>query len=88
MKSVTEASCDADVTLQDIIIFATGATHVPPLGFPQQPQILFIHDNDSIFPRANTCSLELSIPTVHKNYDDFKRNMNFGIANANDFAFA
>lgn len=74
--------------MSDILVFATGADSEPPLGFPVKPKILFLHDNKSKFPTANTCALQLKLPTLHMQYDDFKLNMNFGIGNAKSFGFA
>uniref|UniRef100_A0A672H2K5 Uncharacterized protein n=1 Tax=Salarias fasciatus TaxID=181472 RepID=A0A672H2K5_SALFA len=46
-----------------ILVFATGLEKIP---------------HSSRFPKANTCSLTLSIP-VGLSYEDFKANMDFGI---------
>ncbi|KAF5278245.1 hypothetical protein FQR65_LT15734 [Abscondita terminalis] len=78
---------DDQTTLKDILVFSTGADTIPPLGFEQDPTLCFLYD-DSLFPTANTCGLQLRLPTCHKTYDDFVYYMRFGIGNCNDFAFA
>ncbi|XP_031333130.1 G2/M phase-specific E3 ubiquitin-protein ligase-like [Photinus pyralis] len=79
---------ESEATLADILIFITGADTIPPLGFPLQPKILFGHETNSLYPKANTCALQLELPVVHSDYDSFKKSMEFGILNCNDFAFA
>ncbi|KAB0805056.1 hypothetical protein PPYR_02026 [Photinus pyralis] len=77
------------VTLTDVLIFATGADVLPPLGFPVKPTIQFLHGEDSrSFPMANTCGLEFKLPTCHSTYEQFKENMNFAIGNCKSFGFA
>uniref|UniRef100_A0A672H2K4 HECT domain-containing protein n=1 Tax=Salarias fasciatus TaxID=181472 RepID=A0A672H2K4_SALFA len=64
-----------------ILVFATGLEKIPATGFTPQPELNFIHqemEHSSRFPKANTCSLTLSIP-VGLSYEDFKANMDFGI---------
>lgn len=77
---------ESSVTLEDILVFATGADKIPPLGFPSKPKLCFLHDEQHLYPRGNTCGLILYLPVVHRNYDSFKYNMDFGILNANAFA--
>jgi len=65
--------------LSDILVFATGASGIPVLGFSPQPTLMFIHKEDlpedelymAGLPRANTCSMSLSLPIVD-DYDDLK----------------
>lgn len=82
------ANNNVSITLTDILIFATGADRVPPLGFPVKPKISFLHGDQSIYPKANTCGLELKLPVVHKNYEEFTEALSFGIGNCNSFGFA
>ena len=46
-------------TLENILVFATGASEVPPLGFRPSPSIQFW---DDIRPRSNTCGNVLFPP--------------------------
>uniref|UniRef100_A0A672GPK1 HECT domain-containing protein n=1 Tax=Salarias fasciatus TaxID=181472 RepID=A0A672GPK1_SALFA len=74
----------------NILVFATGLEKIPATGFTPQPELNFIHqemEHSSRFPKANTCSLTLSIP-VGLSYEDFKANMDFGIGASGQFAEA
>lgn len=84
LSMILDGDC---ITLEDILVFTTGADKIPPLGFDVQPKISFLH-NDSLYPTANTCGLELFLPTKHKTYGEFKQHVLFGISNCKDFAFA
>ena len=73
-------------TLTDILIFATGAARVPPLGFSPRPGIQFCL---SKFPKANTCANILILPLeYYQNYEQFKESMIFGILNSPAFGYA
>uniref|UniRef100_A0A8C4XDM9 HECT domain-containing protein n=2 Tax=Erpetoichthys calabaricus TaxID=27687 RepID=A0A8C4XDM9_ERPCA len=78
--------CVDAVTLEEILIFATGSDSVPPLGFFPEPSLEFLHCK-SKFPLANTCDCILRIPLTN-NYTNFKNNMNFGIRNSPGFGKA
>lgn len=71
------------ISLQSIMIFATGMAEEPPMGFDPQPSLLF--HNDHLYPRANTCGNEVSIPTGITSYDEFAYNASFGIINSAGF---
>ncbi|KAF5282381.1 hypothetical protein FQR65_LT14317 [Abscondita terminalis] len=75
-------------SLEDILIFATGADAIPSLGFGKKLEIHFLHDTNMKYPKANTCGLELHLPTCYTNYEDFKNNMDFGIGNSKEFGMA
>ncbi|CAH0558338.1 unnamed protein product [Brassicogethes aeneus] len=90
-ERIVDEDVETSVSLTDILVFGTGADVVPPLGFPQIPKILFLHNETTTaykYPMANTCALEFKLPTCHGSYEDFKANMNFGIANCKSFGFA
>lgn len=59
------------VTLQDVLLFSTGAAEVPPIGFQPTPALTF-HD-DGLFPWANTCSNTLSLSLEHGQYEEYCR---------------
>lgn len=61
---------------------------IAPLGFDRQPELQFLHDDSSLFPKANTCALILSLPVVHKNYESFVFSMNYGFQNGLAFGCA
>ena len=75
------------ITLETVLEIASGASAVPPLGFPNQPQIQFLHDGSKIFPEANTCLVVLHLP-MHSSYQAFKRYMTEGILQALTFGVA
>ncbi|KAJ8246862.1 hypothetical protein GJAV_G00256190 [Gymnothorax javanicus] len=61
------------VTLEAVLIFATGLRRIPAMGFGQQPQLGIRHPEDGLarFSRANTCSLVLRLP-VAPSYTKFR----------------
>lgn len=71
------------VSLEGIMIFATGMAEEPPMGFHPKPSLVF--HSDSCFPKANTCANEISIPTQRMPYEEFAYNMSFGITNSVGF---
>ncbi len=81
-----EGECTA-VTLEMIMEFATGASTVPPLGFPHHPQLEFLHQDGKIFPEANTCLIVLRLP-IHTEYEMFKKHMTEGIVQSPGFGVA
>lgn len=52
---------EVDCTFKDILIFITGADHVPPGGFPSQISIDFYSENGRL-PFSSTCTLSISLP--------------------------
>ena len=86
LSCVTEGEC-SPVTLEKVLEFTTGASTVPPLGFPHRPQIQFLHEGNRIFPEANTCALLLRLP-LHSAYEAFKQYMMEGILQAPTFGLA
>jgi len=61
--------------LEELLVFLTGASAIPILGFQETPSISFLDDSDSRkeFPVVSTCSLTLYLPNVNS-YDEFHRN--------------
>ncbi|RXM32625.1 G2/M phase-specific E3 ubiquitin-protein ligase [Acipenser ruthenus] len=78
---------ETGVSLGEILAFATGTDYPPALGLETKPSIEFIYSSD-LFPTANTCANVLRLPTVHKEYEDFKKNMDFAIQNSPGFGQA
>lgn len=62
------------MTLQDLLVFFTGAENEPPLGFTPKPSLTFLHHLSDILPTASTCSLQLRLPT-RLSYDAFRDGM-------------
>ena len=67
--------------------FSKGVKELPPVGFAARPAIEFVYD-DNKFPKANTCSCILKLPTCHGSYEEFVAAMIFGIKNTVGFGFA
>lgn len=84
-SSITSEEDEFHLTLEDVLIFATGASAVPPVGLIPKPTITF-HDR-SLFPLANTCTntLKLPINTSTKDYNLFRYKFVYGIANTAGF---
>ena len=64
-------------TLEEILIFFTGAKIIPPLGFPRKARLY--HSDVNMYPETSTCGLWISLPTKHADYSIFKSAMIFGI---------
>ena len=60
--------------LEDVVIFFSGDTRPPPLGFTAQPTLEFL-SQDALLPTASTCSLIMRIPICYGDYEDFKSTM-------------
>ncbi|XP_048036146.1 G2/M phase-specific E3 ubiquitin-protein ligase [Megalobrama amblycephala] len=83
---VEEGDCNP-LTLEMVLEFASGASSVPPLGFPHQPKIEFLHtfgQETRIFPEANTCLIVLRLP-IHSTYEHFRTYMTEGILQSPTF---
>ena len=50
-------------SLNDVLVFFTGADEIPPLGFPKVCSVIFLHD--AKLATASTCDLQLRLPTGH-----------------------
>uniref|UniRef100_A0A1Y1L2Q7 HECT domain-containing protein n=2 Tax=Photinus pyralis TaxID=7054 RepID=A0A1Y1L2Q7_PHOPY len=87
--------CDSEenetqATLEDVLCFATASEKVPPLGYDGQPKLEFLHNEDFLWPKANTCVPILYLPVSYKSneYEKFKSNMDYAILNGMQFGFA
>lgn len=69
--------------LEDLLTFVTGADQIPPLGFANLPQVLFIHQLSGgvpvKVPMASTCAPSISLPATFETYEPFKAAMVEGI---------
>ena len=76
---------DIPLSLVDILVFATGASSLPPMGFDEQPSITFKKEGGE-FPTSSTCTNTLYLPTVHSNnYKAFKYKFVFALTGAVGF---
>ncbi|KAK3544533.1 hypothetical protein QTP86_015265 [Hemibagrus guttatus] len=69
--------------LEDILTFTTGSDVVPPIGFSPQPSLEFLH-SEGRYPVANIC-INCFRLHIHKTYEDFKNDKDFGIQNIRVF---
>lgn len=51
-----EKSFASQATPGHLLLFTTGATNVPTIGFEPKPCISFVHDDAKKIPSAQTCS--------------------------------
>uniref|UniRef100_A0A3B5Q634 Uncharacterized LOC106700434 n=1 Tax=Xiphophorus maculatus TaxID=8083 RepID=A0A3B5Q634_XIPMA len=86
LVDIEEEEC-SPITLKMILEFASGASTVPPLGFPHRPKIEFLHEANRVFPEANTCLVVLRLP-VHPDYESFTKHMTDGVLQAPTFGVA
>ena len=67
------------------MIFFTGASAVPILGFTGTPTLVFLDIPDKL-PTASTCDLHLRIPVAHgEDFTSFKDWMELGIMGNSGF---
>ena len=66
-----------------LVVFVTGADHIPPMGFENKLTLSF--DHDSLYPIASTC---LYLPTRFIKYEEFKTGMMEGIISGFGFGRA
>ncbi|XP_019779663.1 G2/M phase-specific E3 ubiquitin-protein ligase isoform X6 [Tursiops truncatus] len=65
------------VTMEDILIFATGCSSIPPAGFKPTPSIECLHMDFPVGNKFNNC---LALP-ITSTYKEFQENMDFAIKN-------
>ena len=59
MNNIVFTDNESNATLQDVLVFATGANEPPPMGFDSLLNLEFTMGK---FPLANTCGLTLLLP--------------------------
>ncbi|KAM3623428.1 uncharacterized protein V6R79_011030 [Siganus canaliculatus] len=70
------------LSLAEILMFATGLSSLPPSGFNPRPKLVF--QRVSRFPCSRTCANTMEIP-LSMTYEEFQKDMDFGIKNAPGF---
>uniref|UniRef100_A0A8C0HI49 G2/M-phase specific E3 ubiquitin protein ligase n=1 Tax=Chelonoidis abingdonii TaxID=106734 RepID=A0A8C0HI49_CHEAB len=68
---------ESAATLEDILVFATGSSSVPPIGFEPDPSVKFLRIK---YPVGNRQLNSLELP-ITKTYEQFKNKMDFAISN-------
>ncbi|MGH0177288.1 UNVERIFIED_CONTAM: hypothetical protein FKN15_074887 [Acipenser sinensis] len=79
LQDCEDSACP--VSLETILVFATAADAVPPMGFVPEPSIEFLHSQgqlQEIFPQGETSFNSLKLPIV-QTYEEFRRNMDYAI---------
>ena len=75
----------AKMSLEDILIFATGASEILPMGFDEQPSVAFKPKGEAGgLPSASTCANRLYLP-LYDAYDTFNDKVLFGFSCAIGF---
>ena len=69
-----------------MLVFATGANHIPPMGFDKKITLSF--DHATLYPIASTCSLSLYLPVRFVEYEEFKAAMIKGVVSGFGFGRA
>lgn len=72
-----------DLSLQDLLIFVTGADSIPPLGFDNLITIDFYDPQDQVkrLPWSSTCSLSLYLPRAFEDTQEFNNLMTMALIN-------
>ncbi|KAK1160563.1 G2/M phase-specific E3 ubiquitin-protein ligase-like [Acipenser oxyrinchus oxyrinchus] len=79
LQDCEDSACP--VSLETILVFATAADAVPPIGFVPEPSIEFLHSQGQLqemFPQGETSFNSLKLPIV-QTYEEFRRNMDYAI---------
>lgn len=76
---------DIMLNLGTILTFATGMDHPPPMGFPNEPEIMFDGDRLKTLPYASTCGPTLYLPLSLSDPDYFKERMDMAVCCAHGF---
>ena len=78
---------DISCSLEDVLVFFSGASTIPPLGFPLKPSLRFLYGEGARLATASTCDLVLRIPTCYgkDQYPEFKEWMELSIL-SNEFS--
>ncbi|MBN3277309.1 G2E3 ligase, partial [Polyodon spathula] len=79
LQDCEDSACP--VSLETILVFATAADAVPPMGFVPEPSIEFLHNQGQLqemFPQGETSFNILKLPIV-QTYEEFRRSMDYAI---------
>ena len=61
-----------DCGVDEVLVFFSGASHVPPLGLSPNPRVSFLRGETSKFCTSSTCDNCLRLPTCHgEDYQPF-----------------
>lgn len=68
----TTGDANGNETLQALVLFWTGYPSLPPDVAIKMYVKYLENDLNKVLAEASTCSMELSVPIVHKEYSVFK----------------
>ena len=71
------------INYEMILFFTTGAPREPPVRFDPIPSVGF--QGTSPYPRSNTCSNTIYLPTTEMPFEKFSYYMAYGITNTAGF---
>lgn len=76
-----------DLSLDDLLVFMTGADSIPPLGFDDHLTIAFYDQQDHVkrIPWSSTCTLTLYLPRGFDDTQEFKLLMRMALMNGVGF---
>ena len=83
--SCLDGESGIDCTLEDLLVFFSGADCIPPLGFGVNPILVFVNITSATLPTASTCDVQLRLPATHKDYHKFKYAMVLGLKGNDGF---
>ena len=72
------------LTLKKLLVFITGADHMPPLGFPSKSQIIFTDTPKKTLPRA--CLPALFVWLHLTNYENIRDAFHVALISGNIFS--
>lgn len=70
--------------LSKVLMFVTGASEIPPMGFACKPSIWFEQDVSRILPSSSTCGLTLTLPLL-SDINKFQAMMDYAIISSPGF---
>ena len=74
IQNIHQPAADSECTVSvgTVLAFFTGADTIPPLGYASAV-LNFNQFNE--YPTASTCAVELTLPTKHTQYEQFKKQL-------------
>ena len=65
--------------LSDLLMFCTGTSTIPPLGF-HNPEKITVSEIDSVLPNVNTCPMIIELPSRVSSFEQFRNAMETAIS--------
>ncbi len=65
--------------LAKFLMFCTGVNSIPPMGF-HEPSEITVTSINSVLPNANTCPMELEVPSQISTFEELSKQMDLAIA--------